>query len=58
MLKINSMHAPRCLMKMLPDPENTALGSFVGEQVLAEASMARTPESLPGSPLEQHFVLS
>lgn len=43
---------------MLSDPENTALRNFVGEQVLAEASMARAPEPLPGSPLEQRFVLS
>lgn len=45
-------------MEMLTDPENTALGSFVREQVLAEASMARAPELLSVSPLEQRFVLS
>lgn len=45
-------------MEMLPDPENTALGSFVRELVLAEASIARASEPFSVSPLEQHFVLS
>lgn len=37
-------------MEMLPGPENTALGSFIRGQVLAEASMARAPEMLSALP--------
>lgn len=47
-----------CLMEMLPGPENTALGSFIRGQALAEASMARAPEMHSCSPPEQRFVLS